>query len=389
MIGITSCTFSQDVRNAKGEQLRVGADRVEKYLPLIRSKRVAVVANQTSRVSCNSLHLVDFLVKEQIDVRVVFAPEHGFRGDAGAGEKVVDGKDPSSGVKVVSLYGRKLKPASSDLADVDVILFDIQDVGARFYTYISTLQYVMESAAEEGIPVMVLDRPNPNGHIVDGPVLDTSLRTFVGMNPIPVLHGCTIGEYAKMLVGEHWLRTAKPCSLTVISVEGYSHDAPYELPIPPSPNLSTSNAIYLYPSLCLFEGTRVSVGRGTDFPFEVYGFPGFSGATFEFKPTSQPGKATHPPYEDTLCMGRDLRGYFKAERPVGLDLSFMIDAYRNYPDQEVFFIPFFESLCGDRSLKRRIKEGQSEEQIRKSWEKDLAVYRATRKKYLLYPDSRR
>jgi uncharacterized protein YbbC (DUF1343 family) len=388
-ICVSSCSFSQDAIVSAGSSLRVGADRMEMYLPLLASKSVAVVANQTSMVGTPAVHLVDMLVRKGVDVKIVFAPEHGFRGDAGAGEKVADGKDPATGVRVVSLYGRKLKPSPSDLEGVDVVLFDIQDVGARFSTYISTLQFVMEAAAESDIPVLVLDRPNPNGFLIDGPVLDTSLRSFVGMNPVPLIHGCTVGEYAKMLVGEKWLRSVQPCSLSVVTVEGYAHDISYELPVPPSPNLRTMNAIYLYPSLCLFEGTAVSVGRGTDFPFEVYGFPGLPGSSFTFKPVSRPGKATHPPYEDTLCYGRDLRLRYDSSRPQGLELAYLLDAYRNFPDKTRFFNPFFESLCGDRTLRRMIIDGESEARIRESWKAGIEAFREKRKRYLLYPENSR
>lgn len=364
--------------------LHCGAERMELYVPLIKRKTVAVVANPTSRIGED--HLVDRLVREGINVRTVFAPEHGFRGEAGAGEAIRDGKDVQSGVSVLSLYGNKHRPAPEDLKGIDVVLFDIQDVGVRFYTYIATLQYVMEACADLSIPVIVLDRPNPNGHFVDGPVLDSSLRSFVGRTPIPVVHGCTVGEYARMLVGEGWLQSAAICSLTVVPVSNYTHAVRYSLPVRPSPNLPNMNAIRLYPSLCFFEGTRVSVGRGTSFPFEVWGYPEFPDSAFRFTPVTIEGVAKHPPYEDTLCFGRDLRGRTVSRIPDALDLSFLIEAYASYPVKEDFFIPFFDRLAGTRRLREQVSEGMSQENIRETWKKDLAVYKEKRKRYLLYPD---
>lgn len=258
--------------------LRCGAERLESYLPLLLGKDIAVVANPTSRIGDE--HLVDRLLREGVAVRTVFAPEHGFRGESGAGEAIRDGKDPLSGVRVISLYGSKHRPSPEDLAGIGAVVFDIQDVGVRFYTYIATLQYVMEACADLSIPVVVLDRPNPNGHYIDGPVLDTALRSFVGRTPIPVVHGCTVGEYARMLIGEGWLQSKSTCSLTVVPVKNYTHSSQYSLPVRPSPNLPNMNAIRLYPGLCFFEGTRVSVGRGTPFPFEVWGYPEYPDSGF-------------------------------------------------------------------------------------------------------------
>ena len=264
-------------------QIHIGADRPEIYLPQLLNKNIAVVANPTSIVGNRRQHLVDFLIQHDVKVKVVFAPEHGFRGDAGAGEDIKDGLDVATGIKVISLYGKKTKPTSDDLKNIQVLVFDIQDVGVRFYTYLSTLQLVMESCADAGVKVILLDRPNPNGHYVDGPVLKTEFKSFVGMAPIPVVHGCTPGEYARMLIGEGWLNSKKKCDLTVIPISNYSHSIGYYLPVKPSPNLQNFNAIYLYPSLCFFEGTVVSVGRGTDFPFETYGYPDYK-SEFDFRP---------------------------------------------------------------------------------------------------------
>lgn len=382
---------------------KVAAERLDQYLPLIKNKRVAVVANPTSVMGNPARHIVDVLRELKINITVVFAPEHGFRGEAGAGENVTDGLDPVSGVKVISLYGKKTKPSTSDLKDVDVLVFDIQDVGVRFYTYISTLQHVMEACADASVPIIVLDRPNPNGYYVDGPVLDTMLRSFVGMNPIPVVHGCTIGEYALMVAGEGWLKSSNQCTLKVIPIAGYTHATGYRLPVKPSPNLTNQNAIYLYPSLCFFEGTRVSIGRGTGFPFETYGFPEFLPADFSFLPKSIKGRAEHPPYEDTVCFGMDLRMVYSSSvlqrwflcdsdsihLPHAINLKWVLDAYGKYPDKKSFFSPFFDKLAGTRQLRKQIESGASEKEIRDSWEPALQQYLKIRKKYLLYPDFRR
>ncbi len=364
-----------------------GAEQSERYLPLLKKLKVAVVANPTSVVG--GQHLIDHLVTNGIDVQVVFAPEHGFRGEAGNGDKVADGKDPQTGIRVVSLYGKRMKPLPEDLRNVQAVVFDVQDVGARFYTYISTLQYVMEACADAGIDVVVLDRPNPNGHYVDGPVMQPAFRSFVGMNPIPVVHGCTVGEYANMLIGEGWLKTEKSCRLTVVPMLNYTHDVPVAIGSRPSPNLTNMNAIRLYPSLCLFEGTHVSLGRGTDFPFEVYGYPQFPDRKFSFTPKEIPGVAAHPPYEDTLCYGEDLRlpkdsSYL--ENTSSFTLKWLLNAYRNYPDKDRFFNSFFNKLAGNSELQEQIKRGLSEDEIRKSWQSELTAYKLKRKKYLLYPD---
>jgi uncharacterized protein YbbC (DUF1343 family) len=378
---------SGKTKTVSGYELMTGADRTEQYLPLLRGKGVAVVANQTSL--CGDRHIVDVLVAAKIDVKRVFAPEHGFRGEAGAGDHVRDGKDPRTGIQVVSLYGKKLKPDPQDLEGVDVIVFDIQDVGVRFYTYISTLQYVMEAAADRDIDFIVLDRPDPNGHYVDGPVLDTAYRSFVGMNPVPVVHGCTVGEYARMLAGESWLKSARPCRLKVITMLNYSHRLPAAIDSRPSPNLRNMNAILLYPSLCFFEGTRVSLGRGTEYPFECFGFPEFTAGDFSFTPRTIPGVAVNPPFMDTLCHGSDLRNSYDlagGRYPSRLELKWLLQAYAAYPDKDRFFTPFFSKLAGTAELQRQIKKGLSEEEIRKSWEKGLRDYKAVRSKYLLYPD---
>ena len=367
-----------------GKDLKVGAERMEAYLPLIKGKKIAIVANQTSRIG--TTHLVDSLHKLGIKIQCVFAPEHGFRGEQGAGEKISNGVDSKTGIRIISLYGKHLKPTKADLAGTEVILFDIQDVGARFYTYISTLQYVMEACSEQNKLLILLDRPNPNGYYVDGPVLDTAYRSFIGMNSIPVVHGMTIGEYAKMLNGEKWLKRKRACSLKVIKVQGYTHKDLYQLPVRPSPNLPNMTAVYLYPSLCFFEGTRVSLGRGTELPFQCIGYPGYKGGNIEFTPKDLPGIALNPPYKDSLCQGLDLTGATRDSVFTRLNLNWLIQFYSSYAEKEGFFIPFFEKLAGTSLLRKQIESGKNVDGIRKSWMQKLVQFKAVRKKYLLYPD---
>lgn len=368
------------------QDVTVGAARFDQYLDLLKRKKIAIVANPTSRVG--NVHLVDTFLSLGVHIGCIFAPEHGYRGEAAAGEHVKGGKDRASGIPVISLYGKHNKPKQDDLKGIDLLVFDIQDVGARFYTYSSTLQNVMEACSDFNKPLLVLDRPNPNGHYVDGPVLDTSFKSFVGQVPIPVVHGVTMGEYARMLQGEHWLRTKRTLKLTIIPVANYRHSDLYQLPVAPSPNLPNMTAVYLYPSLCFFEGTPVSVGRGTDAPFQVYGYPGFPESDFTFKPISIPGKATRPPFEDTLCSGRDLRRSFRLPEsvPTRLELSYLIQCFASWKYRRPFFTPFFDKLAGNESLRQLIFSGWNEADIRKTWEADLHQYKSIRSKYLLYPD---
>ncbi len=363
-----------------------GAERTAQWMPLLKGKRVAVVANQTSVIG--RTHLVDTMIRLGLELHCVFAPEHGFRGQAGAGEQIESGVDTTTGLPVISLYGKKRKPDAADLHSVDVVVFDIQDVGARFYTYGSTLQYVMEACGVAGIPVVVFDRPNPNGFYVDGPLLDTAFASFVGMNPIPVVHGLTLGEYAGMMNGERWLADSLVCDLEVIRCEGYSHFSHYTLPVPPSPNLPNMSSVYLYPSLCFFEGTAVSVARGTPYPFQAVGYPGFESGDFEFTPTGIPGKAMHPKYEGEVCRGFDLRAFgtefVKNHRK--LYLFWLLNFYASSPDKENFFNGFFDKLAGGDTLRQQIMEGWHEEEIRASWSGSLDAYKRIRKKYLLYTD---
>ena len=371
---------------AKGEPaVRVGAERTAEYMPLLANQRIGVVTNHTGRIG--GTHLVDSLVALKVNVVKVFAPEHGFRGDADAGEQVKDQRDSRTGLPIVSLYGKSKKPSAAQLADVDALLFDIQDAGARFYTYISTLHYVMEAGLTHQKKVIVLDRPNPNGFYVDGPVLDTAYRSFVGMHPVPIVHGMTIGEYARMINGEGWLPGGMRCDLTVIECEGYEHGQFPKLDLRPSPNLPNMASVYLYPSLCLFEGTVVSVGRGTEKPFQCIGYPGNPVGAHSFTPISMPG-AKDPPYKGKECAGIDLSAYgaFQSRMDRRINLQWLIGLYQETPAKESYFNSFFDRLAGGKALRERIVRGESEETIRASWQPGLEAFKRVREKYLLYED---
>jgi uncharacterized protein YbbC (DUF1343 family) len=330
-------------------------------------------------------HLVDVLLRHGIKVKVIFAPEHGFRDLADAGAEIADGKDPETGIPLISLYGSHLKPSRSDLEGIDIVIFDIQDVGARFYTYISTLHYVLEACAENNVKCMVLDRPNPNGFYFDGNIADTSHRSFVCMDPVPVVHGMTTGEYAAMLTGEGWLKGGIKCDLTVIRCKRYTHKTLYELPVKPSPNLPDQNSVYLYPSLCFFEGTAVSPGRGTPSPFQLFGSPDLPDRGFSFVPESRPG-AKNPPYLGRKCYGTDLRNAIenKIVPSAQIKLEWLISAYRDYPVKEKFFIPYFDVLASGPELRGQIIKGMSADEIRETWKKGLSEFAKIRDKYLLY-----
>lgn len=360
-----------------------GANRIEQYRHLIEGKAVALVANQTSMAG--QTHLVDNLKGIGIDLKVIFAPEHGFRDLASAGQAIEDSRDVRTGIPIISLYGAKQKPSPDDLSGIEVVLFDIQDVGARFYTYISTLHYVMEACAENKVGLIVLDRPNPNGFYTDGNIADTSRRSFVAMHPIPVVHGMTVGELAQMINGEGWLKGAIRCDLKVIKCENYTHKTLYELPVMPSPNLPNQTSVYLYPSLCFFEGTRISLGRGTPFPFQVYGSPGLPDTGFSFTPESVPA-AVNPPFKGVKCYGVDLRDAIAQKLVPGKALNFewLIDAYTRYPDKENFFTPYFDVLAAGPQLREMIISGMSGNQIRETWKVDLNEFIKRRQKYLLY-----
>ena len=351
------------------------------YLPLIEEKRVGIVGNQTSIIG--ETHLVDTLLSLGVDVRKIYTPEHGFRGTADAGAKVNSGKDEKTGIPIVSLYGKNKKPTPEMLHGIDIILFDLQDVGVRFYTYISTMSYVMEAAAENDLPVIVLDRPNPNGFYVDGPVLKSENKSFVGMHQVPVVYGMTIGEYAKMVNGEGWLKNGVTCDLTVIPMRKYNRKAIYELPVKPSPNLPNWESVYLYPTLCFFEGTNVSVGRGTETPFQIYGHPDMRGS-YTFTPKCT-GGATKPLLEGQRCRGENLIEYAHdyARNANQLHLEWIIEAYQQLKDKG-FFKDYFRLLSGDKQLQRDIEKGKSADEIRASWEDDLEAFKAVREKYLLY-----
>ena len=362
----------------------VGAERFEEYLSLVKNKKVGILTNQTSVVRNQNgdfIHLLDTLLSLDVDVIKIFSPEHGFRGNVEAGGYVNNSVDSKTNLPIISLYGKNKKPTKEQIKDCEVILFDLQDVGCRFYTYISTLHYVMEACAENNCKLIVLDRPNPNDYI-DGPVLEAKFQSFVGMHRVPVLHAMTIGEYAKMINGEGWLENSIQCDLQVIEIFGWEHDMKevYQLPIAPSPNLQTPKAIELYPSLCFFEGTKVSVGRGTDTPFEIIGYPDYYDKTFSFTPRAIKGVSDNPMYKGKKCYGmKDLKVQKKE-----LDLSFLIKMYKTANKKEDFFNSFFDKLAGTDQLRKQIERGLSQEEIKLSWQKDIEKFKKIRQKYLLY-----
>ncbi len=366
-------------------QTFVGALRTEEYIPLLQAKKVAVVANHTSFIGRN--HLVDSLLSLGIEVQIVFSPEHGFRGDKDAGEHVSHSVDSKTGLSIYSLHGKTKKPSSKSLEGVDVVLFDIQDVGVRFYTYISSLHYVMEACAENNVKLIVLDRPNPNAHYVSGPVLQPKYKSFVGLHPVPVVYGMTIGEYARMINGQHWLKDSVVCDLTVVDLLNWDHDKEYILPIPPSPNLPNQLSLYLYPHLCFFEGTAISVGRGTDSPFQLFGHPHYSDTSFSFKPVSKKG-ASRPPLMNEQCYGKDLRSMTMEEaRSIKkLDLSYLFLAHQKVKIKKFFTSPaFLRLLVGNNELISQMRNGLSLSEIENTWEADVANFLLVRKKYLVYP----
>lgn len=370
------------------EGIVVGAERGAEYLPLLEGKKIGVVTNHTGRVG--DMHLIDYLLAEGVDVVRVFAPEHGFRGSADAGEKVQNEVDPKTGLDVISLYGKRKKPAVQHIKDLDAVVFDIQDVGVRFYTYISTMHYAMEACAEQGKLFVVLDRPNPNGYYVSGPLLEPQFQSFVGIHPLPIVHGLTVGELAQMINGEGWLKGGMKVDLTVITCAGYHHSMHYALPIPPSPNLPNARSVQLYPSLGLFEGTEISVGRGTDFPFQVIGAPELAVGEFTFTPEPNEG-AAYPPYKGKTCRGFDLRAAPRSvhtEKEPRLSLHWLKVCYENFEAERPFFKSngFFDLLAGTDTLRKQIESGDDLSGIYKSWEAELIEYKKTRKRYLLYPD---
>lgn len=373
---ITAHTLKPDVTAG----ILTGAENVEAYFPILQDKKIGIVTNQSGILS-DKTHLVDFLLARKIDLKKIYAPEHGFRGTADAGELIKDGKDTKTGLPIISLYGSNKKPKPEQLKGIDIMVFDLQDVGARFYTYISTLHYIMEACAENKITLVVLDRPNPNGSIVDGPVLEKEFTSFVGMHPIPLLHGMTIGEYAQMINGEKWLKDGIQCELKVIRCLNYKREMPYSLPVKPSPNLPNDQAINLYASLCLFEGTNVSVGRGTEKQFQIYGSPFLSKKSeFSFTPMPNLG-AKEPVHKGVLCYGEDLSTLKKVTQ---LELQWLIKAYKTTSDKTKFFNDFFPKLAGTRKLQQQIEANFPEEKIRDSWKKGIEDFKLIRKKYLIY-----
>ena len=393
LISITLFLFCFNVSFAR--EIKTGAERIEEYLHCFEGKKVGIVANQTSVIG--NTHLVDSLISLGVDLRAIYCPEHGFRGEAEAGAKINSSIDEKTNLPIISLYGNNKKPKKEEFQQNDIIVFDLQDVGTRFYTYISTLHYVMEACAESNIPLIVLDRPNPNAFYIDGPVLkDTSLVSFVGMHPVPIVYGMTIGEYANMINGEGWLGTSSKrvigevgkliCKLIIIPLENYTHHTPYSLPIYPSPNLKTDNAIALYPSICWFEGTPISVGRGTETPFEIIGFPSYqpikykSNEIISFTPTVIKGVSDNPPYKNQQCKGLKL----KLEHHEGINLSYLKEMYDAFPNKDNFFQPFFDKLAGTKDLKAQIKQNLHLKDIKKTWKKDLKEFKKIREKYLIY-----
>ena len=393
---------SADLIIPKNSRIETGAETLfMRNIELLKDKKVGVVANQTSisgtievtytefpKEGIESIykkeyvHLVDELIWKKINVVKIFAPEHGFRGTADAGELIVDGKDTKTNLPIISLYGNNKKPKPEQLEGIDILVFDLQDVGARFYTYISSLHYVMEACAENNIPLLVLDRPNPNGSVIDGPILEKEHKSFVGMHEIPVLHGMTIGEYAKMINGEKWLKDGLQCNLTVIPCLNYSHDMKYSLPVKPSPNLPNDQSINLYASLCFFEGTNVSLGRGTEKQFQIYGSPFLPESEFDFSFTPKPNfGAKDPVHNGKLCFGEDLTEIRKVNR---LELKWLLKAYENTADKTVFFNDFFTKLAGTKKLREQIEAGMTEKEIRKTWQEGLEQFKEIRKKYLIY-----
>lgn len=382
-----------DDRAAAGKPILTGADQTEKYLPLLKGKRVAILGNPTSVIG--KTHLVDSLQKLGVNIVKVFGPEHGFRGNASAGVKVLDEKDPVTGIPVISLYGPKNKPSKEDLADVDIMIYDLQDVGCRFYTNINLLARLMEACADNGKELLVFDRPNPNGYLVDGPVLDMKYKSGIGMFPIPIAYGLTPGEFANMVNGEGWLRDKIKCNVRVITLANYDHEMEYVLPVKPSPNLNTQQAIMLYPSTCLFEGIYLNHGRGTYYPFTVLGSPELKGKyDFSYTPTGIKGMAETPLFMDTVCYGLDLRNYDikKLRKSRQVNIQWVIELYKAYPHKEKFFdsklskqMGTIERLIGTGDFRQQIADNMPEAEIRKSWEPGLSAYKEMRKKYLLYP----
>lgn len=370
---------------AQENRVVVGAEQVKEYLPILKNKRVAIFSNHTGMIG--DKHLLDVLLENKVNVVAIFSPEHGFRGNADAGEHVSSSVDKKTGIPILSLYDGKLgRPSNESMHKFDLLVVDIQDVGLRFYTYYASMVRLMDACAEFSKKMLILDRPNPNGHYVDGPILDMKYKSAVGWLPIPIVHGMTLGELARMVNGEKWLTDSRTCDVTVIPCKNYTHQTMYRLPIPPSPNLPNMKAIYLYPSTCFFEATPVSLGRGTSLPFQVYGHPNMTGYNYSFTPRSVPG-AKNPPQLNRLCRGVDLSNMSDEDAwKRGVDLSYVIDAYRNLNLNDHFFRPFFELLVGTDSVRKMIMEGKSADEIKATWKDDVERFKVQRKPYLLYQE---
>jgi len=365
-------------------QIRCGAERTEAYFPLLKHKEIAIVANPASMIG--KVHLVDSLYRAGIKIGVIFSPEHGFRKFSEAGQSINNTADSATNIPILSLYGKKNKPVKTDFSDIDMVVFDLQDVGVRFYTYLSTLTYVMEACAENNVPMLLLDRPNPNGFYIDGPVLEEQFSSFAGLYPVPVVYGMTIGEYAQMLNGEGWLKNGVICDLQVIALQNYTHHSHYQLPVNPSPNLRSMNAIYLYPSLCFFEGTKISVGRGTGFPFEIFGHPGMVAFSYAFVPESIKGTGQNPIYNGQTCLGVNLTNFY-ANHPEMLgriNLSWLIMAFKAMGSKPDFFNDYFYKLAGNPTLRNQILQDLPESEIKQSWQPGLEKFKEIRRKYLIY-----
>ncbi|MFY0627361.1 MAG: DUF1343 domain-containing protein [Reichenbachiella sp.] len=372
---VPSCTNAQE----SIAEVKVGAENLNEYIPLLDGKNIALLVNHTSTV--DGVHLLDTLLSLGVNVVKIFAPEHGFRGNKSNGAMIDHEKDSKSGLPIISLYGKNKKPTKDQLTGVDIVLYDIQDVGARFYTYISAMHYMMDACADIGKQLIILDRPNPNGHFIDGPILKLENQSYVGMHPIPIVYGLTSGELAQMIVGESWLTSEEPLQLMVIKNKNWNHSTSYSLPITPSPNLPNKQSIDLYPSLCLFEGTVVSVGRGTNYPFQVIGVPDSTFGDFSFTPKSLPGISKYPKFENETCYGKDLRNIEALNK---IDLNYLINFYNSYPNKEEFFNTFFTKLAGTKTLRIQIEKGFTASEIRESWQSELLTFKEKRAKYLLY-----
>ncbi|RLD40862.1 MAG: DUF1343 domain-containing protein [Bacteroidetes bacterium] len=383
-LSLSSCNQQNDLQLIHSDNIITGVQNTQIYLPLLLGKKIAVVTNHASRIG--KTHIVDSLKSLKVNVVKIFSPEHGFRGKADAGEKIKNNVDSKTQLPVISLYGNHKKPTTEDFSGIDIVVFDLQDVGVRFYTYISTLTYVMEACAENNIPLIVLDRPNPNGFYIDGPILEPAFKSFVGLHPVPVVYGMTIGEYAKMVNGEGWLENNQVCDLTVVPLKDYSHNMIIELPVKPSPNLPNWESVYLYPSLCFLEGTIMSVGRGTDFPFQVFGHPDFILGSFLFTPQPNEG-SKHPKYEGKQCNGSNVIGYANnyKNNPQQINLSYLINTYNMMKlRSDDYFNDYFNTLAGNDKLQKQIKAGMTEKDIRETWRESLEAFKKIRARYLMY-----